>query len=88
MSNKANEDNTDKSLNRCYARALPTDGSHGGQGWGSTRGTAENNALAACRKYSRQTGGDPNTCRIVESHCNSNVSTSARLLPDEPMNTD
>ena len=74
---------TTKGPNSCYARALPTDNSHGGQAWGSTKSFAESRAMAACRRYSLETGGNPNTCRIVESHCNKNYPTIARLLPDE-----
>lgn len=69
--------------NRCYARALPTDGSHGGQAWGPTNSFAESRAMDACRMYSAQTGGNPQTCRIVESHCNDSYCTIARLLPDD-----
>jgi len=69
----------------CYARALPTDGSNGGQAWGPKKQLAEKDAMFACQRYSRETGGNPNTCRIVESHCNNKVKPIARLLPDEPL---
>ena len=56
----------------CYARAMPTRG-HGGQAWASNRSVAEGFALDFCRKNASQTGGTPNTCKIVESHCNSKL---------------
>ncbi|KAB8042567.1 hypothetical protein [Janthinobacterium aquaticum] len=55
----------------CYAKALPTKG-HGGHDWANDIQSARNNALAACRKNAAQTGGTPNTCKIVESHCRPN----------------
>jgi hypothetical protein len=53
---------------QCYAAALPAKG-HGGNSWGFTIGEAREGAMNACRKYAQQTGGNPNTCKITESHC-------------------
>ena len=66
----------------CFARALPTDGSHGGQAWGPTKSFAESKAMIACRHYSSQTGGNPDTCRIIYSKCNTS-SVAVRLENDD-----
>lgn len=63
-----NKLSTKGGANSCYAKALPTKG-HGGQAWASDISTAQSNALDNCRKYASQTGGTPNTCKVVESHC-------------------
>lgn len=55
--------------NNCYAKALPNKG-HGGHAWASSLSTAKSMALSNCHKYAGQTGGNPNTCKIVEAHCN------------------
>ena len=54
---------------QCYAKAMPTRG-HGGSGWGPTIGQARTDAMNNCYKYAGQTGGTPQTCKIVEARCN------------------
>lgn len=54
---------------KCYAKAMPTKG-HGGSAWAPTMGQARTDAMNNCYKYAGQTGGTPNTCKIVEAKCN------------------
>lgn len=55
--------------NRCYAKAMPTKG-HGGSAWAPTIGQARTDAMNNCYKFAGQTGGTPQTCKIVEARCN------------------
>jgi hypothetical protein len=54
---------------RCFARALPTNGRMGGVGWAPTLMLAKDAALFNCRRFALEGGGNPNTCRVVASHC-------------------
>ncbi|MBF6031477.1 DUF4189 domain-containing protein [Pseudomonas sp. P115] len=54
--------------NRCYAKAMPTKG-HGGSAWAPTMGQARTDAMNACYKFAGQSGGTPQTCKIVEARC-------------------
>lgn len=53
----------------CYAMALPTQG-HGGEAWAADLAIAKSMALDNCIKFASQTGGTPNTCKIVQASCN------------------
>lgn len=55
--------------NRCYAKAMPTKG-HGGSAWAPTMGQARTDAMNNCYKFAGQSGGTPQTCKIVEARCN------------------
>ncbi|MBT2294618.1 hypothetical protein J7E61_04415 [Pseudomonas fluorescens] len=48
---------------------MPTKG-HGGSAWAPTMGQARTDAMNNCYKYAGQSGGTPQTCRIVEARCN------------------